>query len=308
MLPFFLLLFVALGSAAFAGYAYIADQRRRTMLGRALGTDAVSAPQRPRAKLLAARRSELVERIRDQVGGLVPTAWVNDDSTRERLVRAGHDEESALFVYGVVRVGLLVGFPLLTLLFTAHSPALQKLMYIFVALVMSWLIPRGIVDSMVRKRQERIRRALPDALDLLIVCVEAGSSLESAILRVSRDLYGIHPDLTAELAMVLRKTKAGAPRAEALRGLWTRTGVPELRTLAGNIAQSERWGTSVGRVLRVTGETLRRKRRHSVEKRAAMATLKMTIPLVVMILPPLFLVILGPGVLQLIGTFTSNVR
>jgi tight adherence protein C len=305
MIPFLLLLFVALGSAAFAAYAYVADERRRTMLDRALGKDVASAPIVPRATLLGARRSDVFERLRKRLDGLVPTAWVNDDKTKERLVQAGHDHDGAQVMYAAARVGLMVGFPLLAMLMSIGDPAADTLIFLGVALILSWLVPRGILDSMVRTRQERIRRALPDALDLLIVCVEAGSSLESAILRVTRDLHGIHPDLSSELAMVLRKTKAGVPRGDALRGLWTRTGVPELRTLAANISQSERWGTSVGRVLRVTGDTLRRKRRNTVEKRAAKATLKMTIPLITMILPPLFLVILGPGVLQLIGSVAA---
>ena len=305
MIPFLLLLFVALGAAGFAAYAYTMDARRRAMLDRAMGTDTGPEPVVRRTTLLGARRSDVLEKLRQKLEGLVPTGWVNDEKTKERLIQAGHDHDGAQVMYAAARVGLMVGFPLLAMLMTIGDPAADTLIFLFVALILSWLVPRGILDSMVRTRQERIRRALPDALDLLIVCVEAGSSLESAIMRVARDLYGIHPDLAAELAMVLRKTKAGAPRADALRGLWTRTGVPELRTLGANISQSERWGTSVGRVLRVTGDTLRRKRRNTVEKRAAKATLKMTIPLVTMILPPLFMVILGPGVLQLIGSATK---
>src|SRR6185503_2730893 len=300
MIPFLFLVFVAVMSAMLAGYALVIDHRRRLMIDRALGQDTVVMSPIPRAKLLAARRSAAVDELRRRLDRLVPNAWVNDPATRERMVRAGYDGDAPLFLYAVFRVGLLVMLPLMTLAFGAGETPLERLLFLFGALVLSWIIPRGSLDSLVRQRQERIKRAIPDALDLMIVCVEAGSSLESAILRVSRDLSGIHRDLAFELGNVVRRTKAGVPRAEALRGLWDRTGVPELRTLAANIAQSERWGTSVGRVLRVTGETLRRKRRHSVERRASMATLKMTIPLVTMILPPLFLVVLGPGVLQLI--------
>jgi tight adherence protein C len=304
MISFLLFVFIAVSSAMLAGYALVAEHRRRLMLGRALGQDSALPPM-PRAKLLAARRSAAADALRRRLGKLVPNAWVNDPATRQRLVRAGYDGEAPLFLFAVLRVGLLVLLPVATLTLGIGDTPLEKLFFLFGALVLSWIIPRGSLDSLVRRRQERIKRAIPDALDLLIVCVEAGSSLESAILRVSRDLAAIHPDLAFELGNVVRRTKAGVPRGEALRGLWDRTGVPELRTLAANIAQSERWGTSVGRVLRVTGETLRRKRRHSVERRAAMATVKMTVPLVTMILPPLFLVVLGPGVLQLIGVFHS---
>lgn len=301
MMPFLLLVFLAVSSGTLAIYAGLTEYRRRALVQRALGQDAAVIAPIPRARLLAARRSAAIDAVRKRVGKLVPNAWVNDPTTRERMVRAGYDGDAPLFVFAVVRVALLAGLPLLTIVVGAGDTPLETLFFLFGALVLSWIIPRGTLDSLVRQRQERIKRAIPDALDLLIVCVEAGSSLESAILRVSRDLAAIHPDLAFELGNVVRRTKAGVPRGEALRGLWDRTGVPELRTLAANIAQSERWGTSIGRVLRVTGETLRRKRRHSAERRAAMATLKMTIPLVTMILPPLFLVVLGPGVLQLIG-------
>jgi len=303
MLPFLLFVFVGVTSASLALYAGVAEYRRRVMMQRALGQDVVAIAPIPRARLLAARRTAAVDALRKRLGKIVPNAWVNDAATRQRLVRAGYDGDSPLFLFAVIRVGLLVGLPLFTVATGVGDTPLEKLFFLFGALVMSWIIPRGSLDSLVRQRQERIKRAMPDALDLLIVCVEAGSSLESAILRVSRDLAAIHPDLAFELGNVVRRTRAGVPRADALRGLWERTGVAELRTLAANIAQSERWGTSVGRVLRVTGETLRRKRRHSVERRAAQATLKMTIPLVTMILPPLFIVVLGPGVLQLIGAF-----
>ena len=303
MFPFLLMVFIAVSSAMFAAYAFVIDHRRREMMDRALAHESVLLAPVPRARLLSARRSRAIDSLRKKLGKLVPNAWVTDPATRERLVRAGYDGDAPMFLYAVMRVGLLVLLPGVTLVFGLGETALEKLFFLFGALVLSWIVPRGSLDSLVRQRQERIKRAIPDALDLLIVCVEAGSSLESAILRVSRDLAGIHPDLAFELGNIVRRTKAGVPRPEALRGLWDRTGVPELRTLAANISQSERWGTSVGRVLRVTGETLRRKRRHSVERRAAMATIKMTVPLVLMILPPLFLVVLGPGVLQLIGVF-----
>jgi tight adherence protein C len=130
--------------------------------------------------------------------------------------------------------------------------------------------------------------------------------VESAIQRVARDMLNAHPELASELAVVMRKTKAGAPRADALRGLYERTGVDELRAIAAAIVQSERWGTSIAKVLRVSAETLRRKRRQSAERRAATAPIKMTIPLVTMILPALFVTLLGPSLLSLFKALRSE--
>jgi tight adherence protein C len=166
-----------------------------------------------------------------------------------------------------------------------------------------YIAPIGFLDRLVRVRQERIRRSVPDALDLLVVCVEAGISLDAAVLRVAREVRLAHPDLAHEFAVVNRKTNAGIPRDVALRGLWQRTGVEEIRALVSNMIQSEKWGTSVATVLRVAAETLRRKRRQTAEKKAKQAPLKMTFPLVLFILPALFIVIMGPALVQVITEF-----
>jgi len=167
----------------------------------------------------------------------------------------------------------------------------------------AYIIPTGFLDRMVRIRQERIRHSVPDALDLMVVCVEAGISLDAAILRVAREIRLAHTDLAHELSVVNRKTNAGIPRDVALRGLWQRTGVEEIRALVSSMIQSEKWGTSVATVLRVSAETLRRKRRQTAEKKAKQAPLKMTFPLVLFILLALFIVIMGPALVQVMVEF-----
>ena len=171
------------------------------------------------------------------------------------------------------------------------------------AIFSAYIIPAGFLDRLVRTRQERIRRSVPDALDLMVVCVEAGISLDAAILRVAREIRLAHIDLSHELSVVNRKTNAGIPRDAALRGLWQRTGVEEIRALVSSMIQSEKWGTSVATVLRVSAETLRRKRRQTAEKKAKQAPLKMTFPLVLFILPALFIVIMGPALVQVMTEF-----
>ena len=177
------------------------------------------------------------------------------------------------------------------------------LVYMGGAVFAAFMIPAGFLDRLVRQRQERIRRSIPDALDLMVVCVEAGISLDAAILRVAREVRLAHVDLAHELTVVNRKMNAGIPRDVALRGLWQRTGVEEIRSLVSSMIQSEKWGTSVATVLRVAAETLRRKRRQAAEKKAKQAPLKMTIPLVLFILPSLFIVIMGPAFVQVVQEF-----
>jgi tight adherence protein C len=175
-------------------------------------------------------------------------------------------------------------------------------MYVGLAAAVGVLGPPAVLDRIVQRRQARLRRAVPDALDLLVVCVEAGVSLDAAILRVARDLNVTHPELAGELAMVNRKVNAGMPREQALQGLWTRTGLDELRGLVASMVQSERWGTSIAKVLRVNAETLRRVRKQAAEKKAAQASLKMMGPMVIFMLPALFIVLLGPAMMRISAT------
>jgi tight adherence protein C len=166
---------------------------------------------------------------------------------------------------------------------------------IFVAGAAGLVGPRAVLDRLAQRRQNRIRRSIPDSLDLLVVCVEAGTGLDSALLRVARDMAGLHPELSGELLVMNRRMNAGLARAEALQGLAKRTGVDELRGLAASMIQSERLGSSIARVLRVYSETLRRQRKQAAEKRAAQATVKMIFPLALFMLPSLFAILLGPA-------------
>lgn len=284
---------IAIGSAGLAAYAWLLERRRRVMLERVLG----DAPATPRSRVLT--RPGQAERFSSRIERWVPQPWRTSARTRERLLQAGFEPEHAATLYAGVRLTLLVLLPAGAALLTWSTPMDEAILYVAGAFLAAWVIPVGVVDGMVRRRQERLRRAIPDALDLMLVCVEAGSSLELAIQRVSRELRHVHPELAAELAGVVRRIKAGAPRAEALKALHARTGVDELRTIATTVIQSERWGTSITKVLRVTAETLRRKRKQLAERRAQTAPVKMTIPLVALILPALFIVLLGPTMISI---------
>jgi tight adherence protein C len=298
MLTLAIFVVVALSAFAAAGYAWVIERRRRIALGRALGTAPIA--DMPRRVVLLGRQPRLPAQLRARLIKYAPTHWVHDPATRERLLRAGFEGDEAPLVYAAIRVALLLALPAIAVLIALGRPVPEMLVGVAVALVAAGLVPVAVVNGMVRRRQERIRRAIPDGLDLLLVCVEAGSSVESAIQRVGRDMLAVHPELAGELAVVVRKTKAGIPRADALRGLYSRTGVDELRLIGASIVQSERWGTSISKVLRVSAETLRRKRKQTAERHASTAPVKMTIPLVTMILPALFITLLGPSLLTVL--------
>ena len=288
-----LLAFAAFAVAAVSGLSLI---ERREVLARASGDSTATSSIVLRDENTRARRvKEWMERVGKQDG--------RNEALQSKLVMAGYDQPGAPAIYFVLRVASMVLFPLFTLLIMPRERfALWALMLVF-AIVLGLILPVSLLDRTVRLRQERIRRSVPDALDLLVVCVEAGVSLDAAILRVAKEIRLAHIELAYELRVVNRLTNAGITREEALRGLWQRTGVEDLRALVSSLIQSEKWGTSVATVLRVSADTLRRKRRQAAEKQAKMAPLKMTFPLILFILPALFAVIFGPAVVVIIREF-----
>ena len=235
----------------------------------------------------------------------VPEAWANNAKTESALIQAGYDSATAPLTYAAIRVVMLVGIPVIVLLVAPKTTFARVVTYVASAAIVAALLPMWALVRAVRKRQETIRRSLPDTLDLLVVCIEAGISLDAAILRVARELGSVHPQLAGELVIVNRKTNAGMSREDALRGLWTRTGVHEIRTLVSHIIQGEKWGTSSGRVLRVYSETLRRIRRQAAEKKAATLPVKMLLPLGLFIFPSIFIVILGPVAMNVMKLFAK---
>jgi tight adherence protein C len=282
------------------GAAMIAQAQRRAVLARAgVSEDGGGST----IVLRPVTKEKETKGLRQWLVDTFPGPTSEDMQSQEKLVQAGFDTPTAPATYFFCRVAAFVALPVLALVFGPRTTFFAYAFSIGAALFAGWIIPMGVLDRLIRQRQERIRRSVPDALDLMVVCVEAGVSLDAAILRVAREIRLAHTDLAHELAVVNRKTNAGIPRENALRALWQRTGVEELRTLVSSMIQSEKWGTSIATVLRVSAETLRRKRRQTAEKKAKQAPLKMTFPLVLFILPALFIVIMGPALTTVIQEF-----
>lgn len=292
-----LALLIGFAALVVAGIASVELLRRRRVVSRATGAEAPGSGAtllRPEGAARP-RLDAMLERLADQRGA--------DQALSAKLTQAGYDSGTAAGVYFLFRISSLVLLPLVTVLIMPRENFRLYVLSLLIALIVGFIFPVAVLDRSVRLRQERIRRSVPDALDLLVVCVEAGVSLDAAILRVARELRLVHIDLAHELAVVNRLTNAGVTREQALRGLWQRTGVEDIRALVSSLIQSEKWGTSIATVLRVAAETLRRKRRQAAEKKAKQAPLKMTFPLLFFILPALFIVIMGPAVAQVIKEF-----
>ncbi len=295
-LPLLALVILGIAALAVAAYVFLLGRRRSEIIGRAAGDPAgLSGPGGLTIALRGAQRKGVGQRLM----ALMPASWGEDDATKIKLIRAGYDSPTAPLVYTTIRVVSLVLVPVLVAPLVIHRHASEMLFGVAWSLLAGWGLPVWYVNRRMFSRQERLKRSIPDSLDLLVVCIEAGVSLDAAILRVAREMSRVHPELSSELMVVNRKTNAGVPRDQALRGLWERTGVDELRALVSTMIQSEKWGTSIGRVLQVYAETLRRKRRQAVEKKAATLPVKMLFPLILFILPALFAVVMGPAIIEI---------
>jgi len=221
--------------------------------------------------------------------------------TRQKLVRAGYRSQDAVPIYYALRVlSLVVG----AVVITSMVPTLQGsnlIIWIAAGCAVFWMLPAGFVRRKIRLRQKEMQIALPDALDMLVICVEAGLGLNQALVRVSEEVETMSPVLSEELQIVNLEMRAGTPREDALRNLGERTDLPDLRSLATMLIQTDRFGTSIAQALRVHSDTLRTKRRQRAEEAAAKTTIKMVPPLVFFIFPAIFVVVLGPAMLHLMN-------
>ena len=239
---------------------------------------------------------ERIEQALDPISKAIPLSPSDVSRTRRWLIQAGFRDVMDVNYYFGARVLLAaVGFVVVIALF-----GINNLPLLIGIAALGFILPRFILKRMIKDRQNRIRLGLPDALDLTVICVEAGLALDQALNRVGQDLHHAHPDLSDEFRLVNLEMRAGKPRAEALRNLVERTGVDDIRSLVGTLIQTDRFGTSVAQALRVHSDSLRTERRQRAEEQAAKTTIKMVPPLVIFVLPSIIFVTIGPAVIELI--------
>ncbi len=275
-------------------YVAIAERERRDMMQR---VSPESDPARLAERLLLNEDAKASSRVAAWLRERMPEGFISDEASSSKLVHAGFDGTAAPVIYSAIRIAAALLLPVLAFVAAPRDEPMWLAVSILMGIIAGVAGPLAVVDRLAQNRQDRIRRAVPDALDLLVVCVEAGVSLDAAIIRVARDLANVRPELAREFAQVVRRVNAGMPRERALQTLAQRTGVDELRTLVSSMVQTERLGTSIARVLRVNSESLRVRRRQKAEKKAAEAALKMIFPLALFLLPALLAVIVGPAAL-----------
>jgi tight adherence protein C len=293
----FIVIFVLIGSAGLLLFY------REAMVQRLSG---LLSPDRKKVGVFGALQRTGVSLSSSMIGQLerlVPRSQSELSVVQRRLVRAGYRNDAAVkFFYGAK---ILV--PLLFCLIVAAT-SLSRFGGFFVyalALGLGFLAPDFWLGRQIASRQAKIRRGLPDVLDLIVICVEAGQSLDQATARTAEELQTGHPAICDELGVVVLEQHAGRARADAWRQFAERTGVESVRNLVSVLVQSEKFGTSIAKTLRVHSDTLRTQRRQTIEEQAAKTTVKLVFPLVLFIFPSLFVVTLGPAVIVITESFKT---
>ncbi len=267
-----------------------------------------------RLRALSGRRAEAapkpqftdkLEQAMDPLSKALPASAGEASRTRALLMMAGFREQRHVTIYFGLRVMMLGG----ALLFVLAGDLFRREILLAIGLpLLGFVLPSMVLKRRVRARQFKIRLGLPDALDLAVICVEAGLGLDQALQRVGNEMAHVHPPLSDELNLVNLEMRAGKARAEALRNLAVRTGVDDMRALVAVLIQTDRFGTSIATALRVHSDALRTERRQRAEEMAAKTTIKMVPVLVFFIFPSMFFVSLGPAAIQLIRNLMPALR
>jgi len=285
-LPLLAFLFGSLivGAAVFAFMPSKAAAIDRRLEELTLGRDEEEKPRFQSLVALFKRIGEKVPRSTKELGPL-----------RLRLVQAGYRRDEALTIFFGIRVMFALG---LFMFFSTSILARPNMTMALAGLGAGYVLPGMVLARLAKRRAHKIRLSLADALDLLVVSVEAGLGLDQALSRVGAELAFAYPQLSSELKLINLELRAGKPRAEALRNLADRTGVDDLSSLVTMLIQTDKFGTSVAQSLRVYSETLRTKRRQRAEEAAAKTGVKMVFPLVFCIFPAIWVVTIGPAAIR----------
>jgi tight adherence protein C len=269
-----------------------------------------TSPERRRLRRLAVADGpdlsiaggSLVDAIDPRVRRLpgIPKSPKELNRLRRRLLMAGYQDLSAMFIFGIANLVTPIVLVTPVVLFVGLR---RGWILAILAGAIGYLLPGMVLARKIAKRKEEIRNGLPDALDLLIVCVEAGCGLDQAIVKASDELALTYPALAHELRLITTEIRAGKPRLEAFKNFSARTKVDDVQSLVALLVQTDKFGTSIAQALRTHAESSRTKRRQRAEERAAKVGVKLVFPLVLFLFPALYVVILGPAVIQFLRVF-----
>lgn len=266
----------------------------------------VPEPERPvRVKNSFKQASSSLGGIVGHFDNVLPKSQAEVSILKHRLISAGYRKDSAVQIFYGAKFLFIVA--LVSLAFLTGLASINYFFVILAALAVGFMAPDFWLGNKIAKRQKQIRRSLPDVLDLMVICVEAGLSLDQATSRTAQETVGQSSALSDELSVVVLEQRAGCPRTDAWKHMAERSDEDCIRNLVTVLVQAEQFGTSVAKTLRIHSDILRNKRVQQVEEMAAKTTIKILFPLVVFIFPVLFLVTIGPAMILMLDSFKSTV-
>jgi len=247
----------------------------------------------------------MAERVAEPMNRIVPLSAIEAAKLQKQLLQAGYASHEAAMAFRAIQLTLLLAFPILTvtICFVLNLSLRTFVVWAAIGAAVGFYLPRYVLRKIIAGRQQRIRWALADAMDLLVIAVEAGLGLNAALNRVGAELGKTHHDLHHELELVNLEIRVGRAREEALRNLAERTGVDDVRSFVALLIQADRYGSSIAKAVRVFADSLRTQRRQRAEQASQKAALKLLIPLTGFLFPVIILIILAPAALNLIDVF-----
>jgi tight adherence protein C len=249
----------------------------------------------------AAHPSLAIHELLERLGNIVPASPTDAGAARQSLFAAGFRSETALKVFLGIKGVSLIALPLLTWLLLANtSVSGDNTLFLIAGMAgLGFMGPNQGLKFLIKRRKKRISRALPNALDLMIVCVESGLGLDQAVVQVSREMAKYYPELSSEFAITNLEMRHGKRRAEALKDLGARTDVDDMRKLCSTLIQADRFGTSIALSLRSHADFMRLTARQRAEEKAAKLAIKLVFPIFFCVLPSLFVVTVGPVIYRI---------
>ena len=293
------IVFVAMAVAAASAAWLLTDPQ---LVQRRLSTVAAGpAGGAPRQSLVGESLPRAVQRLRS----FVPKSPKEMNRIERLMASAGYHGPWPATLFAIAQFGLpLLMFGAVVWQFGTGS----ALMFAVIAAMLGYFVPNLWLDRAINRRRREIQNGLPDAIDLLIVCIESGSGIDQALNRVAEELAIAYPALARELQMISAETRAGKPRLEAFKNFAARTKVDDVRSLVAMLVQTDRFGTSIGQALRTHAETSRTKRRQRAEEKAAKLAVKLLFPLVFCLFPAFYVIVLGPSMLGIFRHFVYGMN
>lgn len=295
-----LVFYIALGATLFCCMGLLASL---ALTSKARATN-VRVLEVGRGTAVAKNQKKLEGQLFGLVRGLRARIGISEDAKlRERFIGAGIRSTQAVETYFAAK---MLG-PVVGILAASFIPK-NTFFWILVLVIVGYMFPEFVVDRMIKKRRERIRKGIPDSIDLLVICVDAGLGLDQAMLRVGQELAVSHPEINEEFLQINREQRAGKPRIEVWRSMATRSKLPDIEAFVNMLVQTERFGTPIARALSAFADGLRLKRRQIAEERAAKTTVKIIFPLVIFIFPCMFIVLLGPAIISIMHGMSALMK